>query len=111
MSALRNRFISSVALLNHKIWRKTSGSISVLVLYFFMLHCWRTKVANLRYCRPGGRRRVLMGLLCVAFRIEFEHPVVLVYSCIHDDRLRSREMIGFTDDSSFLSWIQLRRYD
>ena len=28
-----------------------------------------------------------MGLLCVALRIEFEHAVVLVHSCVHD-RLR-----------------------
>ena len=50
-----------------------------------------------------------MGLLRVAFRIEFENPVVLVHSCVHD-QLRPREMIGFNDNSRHLSRIQIRRY-
>ena len=74
-----------------------------------MLRCWRTKVAHSRYCPPVGRRRVLMGLLRVTLRIKFEHPVVLVPSCVHD-RLRPREMIGFTDNSRFLSRVQMRGY-
>ena len=74
-----------------------------------MLRCWRTKVANFRYCPPVGRRRVLMGLLRVTLRIKFEHPIVLVLSCVHD-RLRPREMIGFTDNSRFLSRVQMRGY-
>ena len=74
-----------------------------------MLCCWRTKVTNSRYCPPVGHRRVLMGLLRVTLRIKFEHPVVLVPSCAHD-RLRPREMIGFTDNSRFLSWVQMRGY-
>ena len=36
-----------------------------------------------------------MDLLCVALRIEFENPVVLVHSRVRD-RLRPREMIGLT---------------
>ena len=60
-----------------------------------MLRCWRTKVANFRNCPPVSRRRALMDLLCVALRIEFEHPVVLVHSRVRD-RLRPREMIGLT---------------
>ena len=43
-----------------------------------------------------------MGFLRVALRIEFENPVVLVHSCVHD-RLRPREMIGFNDNSRYLS--------
>ena len=50
-----------------------------------------------------------MGSLRVALRIKFEQPVVLVHSCVHD-RLRPREMIGFTDNSRFLSRIQMRVY-
>ena len=55
-------FLSSIALPKRKIWRKTFGPISILIPYHFMLRCWRTKVANFRYCPPVGRRRVLMGL-------------------------------------------------
>ena len=75
-----------------------------------MLRCWRTKVANFRYCPAVSRRQALMGLLRVARRIEFENPVVLVYSCVHD-RLRPREMIGFNENSRYLSRIQMRGYD
>ena len=50
-----------------------------------------------------------MGLLRVTLRIEYEHAVVLVHSCVHD-RLRPREMIGFTDNSRFLSRIQIQGY-
>ena len=50
-----------------------------------------------------------MGLLCVALRIEFENPVVLVHSCVHDQR-RPREMISFNNHSLYLSWIQMRGY-
>ena len=51
-----------------------------------------------------------MGLLRVTLRIKFEHPVVLVPSCVYD-RLRPREMIGFTDKSRFLSRVQMRGYE
>ena len=102
-------FLSSIALLKRKIWRKTFGPISFLIPYYFMLRFWRKKVANFRYCPPVGRRRVLMGLLRVTLRIEYEHAVVLVHSCVHD-RLRPREMIGFTDNSRFLSRIQIQGY-
>ena len=44
-----------------------------------------------------------------SLRIEYEHAVVLVHSCVHD-RLRPREMIGFTDNSRFLSRIQIQGY-
>ena len=74
-----------------------------------MLLCLRTKVANFRYFPPVSRRRALMGLLRVALRIEFENPVVLVHSCVHD-RLRPREMIGFNENSRYLSLIQMRGY-
>ena len=50
-----------------------------------------------------------MGLLLVALRTEFENPVALVHSCVHD-RLRPREMIGFNDNSRYLSLIQMRGY-
>ena len=50
-----------------------------------------------------------MGLLRVALRTEFENPVVLVHSCVHD-RLRLREMIGFNGNSRHLSLIQMRGY-
>ena len=50
-----------------------------------------------------------MGLLRVALRIECENPVVLVHSCVHD-RLRLREMIGFNDNSRYLSRNQMRGY-
>ena len=50
-----------------------------------------------------------MGLLGVALRIEFENPVILVHSCVHD-RLRPKEMIGFNDNSRYLSQIQMRGY-
>ena len=74
-----------------------------------MLRRWRTKVTNFRYCPPVGLRRVLMSLLLVALRIEIENPVALVHSRVHD-LLRPREMIGFTDNSHFLSWIQIPGY-
>ena len=47
-----------------------------------------------------------MGSLRVALRIEFENPVVLVHSCVHD-RLRPRGMIGFNENSRYLSRIQM----
>ena len=47
-----------------------------------------------------------MGLLRV---IEYENPVVLVHSCVHD-RLRPREMISFNENSRYLSRIQMRGY-
>ena len=50
-----------------------------------------------------------MGLLCVALRIEFENPVVMVHLCVHD-RLRPRKVIGFNDSSRYLSRIQMRGY-
>ena len=50
-----------------------------------------------------------MGSLCLTLRIEFENAVVLVYSCVHD-QLQPREMIGFNDNSRYLSWIQMRGY-
>ena len=50
-----------------------------------------------------------MGLLRVALRIEFENHVVLAHSCVHD-RLRPTEMIGFNDNSRYLSRIQMRGY-
>ena len=50
-----------------------------------------------------------MDLLCVALSIEFENAVVLIHSCVHD-RLRPREMIGFNDNSWYLSRIQMRNY-
>ena len=52
----------------------------------------------------------MMGSLRVALRIEFENPVVLVHSCVHD-QLRLREMIGYDDNSRYLSQIQMRGYD
>ena len=69
-----------------------------------MLRCWRTKVANFRYCPPVSRRRALVDLLRVALRIEFENPVVLVHSFVYD-RLRPKEMIGFNNNSRYLSRI------
>ena len=56
-------FLSSIALLKRKIWRKTFEPISILIPYYFMLRCWRTKVPNFRYCPPVGRRRVLMRIV------------------------------------------------
>ena len=50
-----------------------------------------------------------MGLLRVTLRFEFENPVELVPSCVHD-RLRPREMIGFNDKSLYLSRNQMRGY-
>ena len=50
-----------------------------------------------------------MGSLCVAGLIEFECPVTFVHSCIHD-RLRARDLIIFSDNSSFLPRIQMREY-
>ena len=50
-----------------------------------------------------------MGLLRVALRFEFENPVELVHSCVRD-RLRPREMIGFNDNSRYLSRVQMRSY-
>ena len=50
-----------------------------------------------------------MGLLRVALRFEFENPVELVHSCVHH-QLRPREMIGFNDNSRYLSRIQMRGY-
>ena len=50
-----------------------------------------------------------MGLLHVALRFEFENLVELVHSCVHD-RLRPIEMIGFNDNSKYLSRIQIRGY-
>ena len=50
-----------------------------------------------------------MGLLHVALRFEFENSVELVHSCVHD-RLRPREMVGFKDNSRYLSRIQMRGY-
>ena len=64
---------------------------------------------HFRHCPPVGRRRALMCLLRVAPRTEFENRVVLVNSCVHD-RQRPREMIDFTDNSRFLSRIQMRGY-
>ena len=74
-----------------------------------MLRCRQTKVANFRYWPPVSRRRVLMDLLRVALIIEFENPVVLILSCVHD-RLRPREIIGFNDNSRYLSRIQMQGY-
>ena len=74
-----------------------------------MLRCWRTKAANFRYCPPVSRRQALMGLLRVALRFDFENPVELVHSCVHD-QLRPREMIGFNDNSWYLSRNQMRGY-
>ena len=51
----------------------------------------------------------MVGLLHVALRIEFENPVVLVHSCVHD-QLRPREMIGINDNSRYLRGIQMRGY-
>ena len=90
-------FLPSIALLKCKIWRKTFGPISFST-YYFMLCCWQTKVANCCYCPLAGHWRVWIGLLHVALRIEFEHPVALVHSCVHN-RLPPREMIGFTNNS------------
>ena len=50
-----------------------------------------------------------MGLLRVTLRVEFENPVVLVHSCVHD-RQRPREMIRFNDNSRYLSLFQMRGY-
>ena len=50
-----------------------------------------------------------MDLLRVALRTEFENHVALVHSCVHD-RLRPREIIGFNDNSRYLSRIQMRGY-
>ena len=50
-----------------------------------------------------------MGLLRVTLRTESEHRVVLAHSCVHV-RLRSREIIDFTDNSRFLSRIQIQGY-
>ena len=102
-------FLSSIALLKGKIWRKTLDRFQFKYPTIFVLRFWRTKVANFRYCPQVSRRRGLMGLLRVALRIEFENPVVLVHSCVHD-RLRPREMIGFNDNSRYLSRIQMRGY-
>ena len=49
-------FLFSIALLKGKIWRETFGPISILIPYYFVLRCWRTKVANFRYCPPVSRR-------------------------------------------------------
>ena len=48
----------------------------------------------------------VMGLLCVALQIDFENLVVLVHSCVYN-RLRPTEMIGFNDNSWYLSRIQM----
>ena len=48
-----------------------------------------------------------MDLLRVALRNEFENHVVLFHSYVHDS-LRPREMIGFNDNSRYLSRIQMR---
>ena len=50
-----------------------------------------------------------MGLLRVALRFEFENPVELVHTCVHD-QLRPREVIGFNDNSRYLSRNQMRGY-
>ena len=88
---------------------KNIGPISILIPYYFCASLLANKVANFRYCPPVSRRRALMGLLRIALRIEFENPVVLVPSCVHD-RLRPREMISFNDNSRYLSRIQMRGY-
>ena len=111
LSALRNRFpfldrTSQRQDMEKNIW--TDFNFNTL-LTIFVLRCWRTKVANFRYCPPVSRRRALMGLLRVGLKIEFGNPVVLAHSCVHD-RLRPREMIGFNDDSRYLCRIQMRGY-
>ena len=50
-----------------------------------------------------------MGSLCVADCIDLERTVVFVRSCVHG-RLWRKELISFTDNSRFLSWIQMRGY-
>ena len=50
-----------------------------------------------------------MGLLRVALRIEFENPVVLVHSCVHN-QLRPIELIGIDGNSRYLSRIQMQGY-
>ena len=102
-------FLSSVALLKHKICRKAFGPISVLIPYYFYASWLANKGCKFSLMSAGWSWASIDGLLRVALRIEFEHPVVLVHSYVHD-RLRPREMIGFTDNSRLLSWIQIPGY-
>ena len=98
------------------IW--TDFNFNTLLFLCFVVGCkfckfcaslLAAKAANFRYCPPVSRRRALMGLLRVALRFKFENPVELVHSCVHD-RLRPREMIGFNDNSRYLSRNQMRGY-
>ena len=68
--------------------------------------CW-PKGCKFSLLSAGCSLMSIDGFLRVALRLEFEHSVVLVFSCVHD-RLRPREMIGFTDNPRFLSWIHFR---
>ena len=54
--------------------------------------------------------RVLMNSPCVAGSLDFECLVVFAHSCV-DSRLWARELIGFTDNSRFVSQIQIRGCD
>ena len=88
---------------------KNIGPISILIPYYFCVSLLANKGCKFSLLPPVGRRRALMGLLRVALRFEFENPVELVHSCVHD-RLRPREMIGFNDNSRYLSRNQMRGY-
>ena len=103
LSALRNRFpfldrTSQKQDMEKNIW--IDFNFNTLLFLCFVVGEQRLQT-----------RRVLMGLLRVALRIEFEHAVVLVHSCVHD-RLQPREMIGFSisDNSRYQSRIQMRGY-
>ena len=52
---------------------------------------------------------VLVDLLHVTLKIEFEQPVLLVHSCVYNQP-QEREMISFTNNSHLLSQIQMQGY-
>ena len=60
-----------------------------------MRRCRRTEVAYFRYCRSLAS---LTAFLLVALALS----LTFIHSCVHD-RQRPRELIGFTDNSRFLS--------
>ena len=80
LSALRNRFPLLDRTSQRQDMERNIWTDSILIPYYFALRCWRTKVANFRYCPPVSRPRALMGLFLVALRIEFEN---LLYWFIH----------------------------
>ena len=84
LSALRNCFLFLDRTSQRQYGEKHLDPFQFYYPTIFVLRYWRTKVADFRYCPPVSLRRVLMGLLRVALRVEFENPVVLVHSCVHD---------------------------